>query len=256
MTGAAAPVLRFDIRHRLEVGSTNAEAAALAKAGAPEGTVVLADRQSAGRGRRGRGWVSPAGNLYASVVLRPDCAIAATPQLGFVAAVALADALDSVLPADARAECKWPNDVLVRGGKVAGILLEMAGRDAVVLGIGLNLAEAPVVAAEGGAGLPAVSVRSLSGDAPAPEPFLERILLPRLCSRYREWRTGGFASVRTAWLVRSRPRGTSMEVRLPKTVLSGTFEEIDLTGALVLAMPDGARRSVAAGDVLLPLEGR
>ena len=130
-----------------EAGSTNDEAKARAAAGAPDGTVVWARQQRAGRGRRGRDWVSPPGNLYVSVILRPACEARHVAQLSFVAALAVLDLVDGPLPG--RARCKWPNDILVDGAKVAGILLESAlepgGRvDWVVLGIGVNLASHPV----------------------------------------------------------------------------------------------------------------
>ena len=129
-----------------EAGSTNDEAKDRAVAGAPEGTVIWARQQRAGRGRRGRAWVSPPGNLYLSVILRPACEARSVAQLSFVAALAVLDLVDGPLPG--RACCKWPNDILVDGGKVAGILLESALRaegrvDWVVLGIGVNLASHP-----------------------------------------------------------------------------------------------------------------
>ena len=126
------------------VGSTNDEGIRLADAGAPEGTVVWAREQSGGRGRRGRNWASSVGNLYSSTVLRPACAAQRAAELGFVAALAVGD----LVPADRTVRLKWPNDVLVDGGKVAGILLESAiGQgglvDHVVAGIGVNVTFAP-----------------------------------------------------------------------------------------------------------------
>ena len=126
------------------VGSTNDEAARLADAGAPEGTVVWSREQTGGRGRRGRHWASPVGNLYSSTILRPDCAAPRAAELGFVAALAVAD----IVPPGRALRVKWPNDVLVDGGKVAGILLESAiGQTGqvqhVVAGIGVNVGFAP-----------------------------------------------------------------------------------------------------------------
>lgn len=259
MTGAAASVLSYTRLHRDETRSTNAEAADLARAGGAHGTVLTASRQTAGRGRHGRGWVSPIGNLYLSVLLRPCCALSAASQLGFVASLSVADALAPLLPVDAAPECKWPNDVLAGGGKIAGILLESAGPDAagnvewVVVGIGANAAEAPDAPAEGGAGLRAVSLASLAGSSPEPTALADAVLT-RFAAHYGNWETEGFAPIRRGWLARTRPRGSVMEVRLPRQKLQGRFEEIDATGALVLSTTDGARRTIAAGDVYFPDE--
>src|SRR5919198_6069394 len=135
--------------HRYEtIGSTNDEARRLAREGAPAGTLVWAVAQSAGRGRRGHLWQSPPGNLYLSLVLRPDVPPALAPQLGFIAALALGDALDQLAGPGLQLRYKWPNDVLAEGRKIAGILLESetagAGRlEFVIIGIGVNIASAP-----------------------------------------------------------------------------------------------------------------
>ena len=129
------------------IGSTNEEALARARAGAPEGTVIWARQQTGGRGRRGRSWSSPPGNLYCSLLLRPAVPPAQAAQLGFVAAVGMAEALLAVLPAERRLSCKWPNDLLIDGAKIAGILpeAEAAGRnvEALVLGMGINVESHP-----------------------------------------------------------------------------------------------------------------
>src|SRR5258708_4173593 len=135
--------------HRYDtVGSTNDEARQLARDGAPGGTLVWAAAQSAGRGRRGHLWQSPPGNLYLSMVLRPEAPPANAPQLGFVAALALGDALDQLAAPGLQLRYKWPNDLLAGGKKLAGILLESemaagGGLDFVILGIGVNLVSAP-----------------------------------------------------------------------------------------------------------------
>src|SRR5439155_19489702 len=114
----------FRLRHDATIGSTNDEAKAVARTGATDGTLVWADQQTAGRGRRGRIWLSPPGNLYLSLVLRPECAAARAAQLGFVAALGLGDALAPLVGATVQLRYKWPNDLLVDGKKLAGILLE------------------------------------------------------------------------------------------------------------------------------------
>ncbi len=259
MTGAAASVLSYTRIHRAEVGSTNAEAAALARAGGADGTVLTADCQVEGRGRHGRSWASPVGNLHMSLLLRPGCRLAAASQLGFVAALSVAEALKPMLPVEAPPECKWPNDVLAGGGKIAGILLESAGPDSearvawVVVGIGINAAHAPAAQSEGGAGLPAVSLEGLAGGCPGAAALADAVL-GRFARHYAAWQAEGFAPIRRRWLGHSRPRGTAIEVRLPRERLNGRFEEIDATGALVLSTGNGARHTVAAGDVFFPDE--
>src|SRR5262249_49114566 len=135
------------VRHE-RIDSTNEEAKRLATADAPQGTLVWAGEQTAGRGRRGRGWVSPAGNLHISLLLRPNCPPAVACQVNFAAGVALAAALADFLPAGKTASLKWPNDVLVGGAKVSGILLEASAAadgmvDWLVVGVGVNVVQAP-----------------------------------------------------------------------------------------------------------------
>jgi len=242
------PSVRIPDGYRLiryeTVGSTNDEAKLLAREGAPSGTLIWGAAQSQGRGRRGRFWQSPPGNLYLSILLRPSCAAAQAAQLGFVAALALSDAL-AANATDLR--CKWPNDVLVNGLKVAGILLESetGGGDAidfVVIGIGVNIATAPAnteypatsLAAEGIADLP-------------PARLLER-LVEAFDDWYARWRDEGFEPIREAWLGRATGRGEVVRVRLEGTTLHGRFLDLDGDGALLLESPEGRRR-VAAGEV-------
>ena len=221
-----------------KVGSTNAEALRLAAGGAPSGTVVWAREQREGRGRRGRRWESPPGNLYCTVLLRPDVAPAASGQLSLVAAVALAEALAALAPG-AAVHLKWPNDVLLRGSKIAGILIEAGEDGAVAVGTGVNVAGAPPGAAflqEVAAGVTPESV--LAAYAATLEEWLAR------------WRADGFAPVRAAWIGRASGLGRPIEVRLAAETLHGTFAELDESGALVLAGAGGTRH-ISAGDVFL-----
>ena len=135
-------MIAFDIRHYDAIGSTSDEAMRLAAQGAPHGTVVHADQQTTGRGRLSRRWFSPPGNLYLSIILRLEHSRIAQREVGFVAALAVADAIDAMLPPRVRATLKWPNDVLVNDGKISGILLEQAD-SALVLGIGVNVLQEP-----------------------------------------------------------------------------------------------------------------
>ncbi len=223
-----------------EVGSTNAEALRLAEAGAPEFTYVTTRRQSAGRGRRGKSWISPEGNLYATIVLRPDRPPAVISQLSFVAALAVGDLLDRLGVAGSIG-FKWPNDVLVAGSKISGILLE-GGQGHLVAGIGVNIAHFPPdtpygatsVAAEGGrADLDAAT----DGLAVA---FLER---------YRAWLEEGFRPVREAWLARAIGLGREIRVTFREgDTDSGVFSALDESGALVLTR-GGASRKITAGEI-------
>ena len=231
-----------------EAGSTNDEAKQRAADGAPDGTVMWARRQRAGRGRRGRSWVSPPGNLYLSVVLRPACEARHVAQLSFVAALAVVDLVDGPLPG--RARCKWPNDILVDGAKVAGVLLESAlgacGRvDWVVLGIGVNLASHPGIAGP----VPSTSLVEAGAPAVAPADAL-RLLLAALARRRQDWQAQGFGAVRRAWLARAHGLGGPVTVANGDKRLAGVFAGLDADGALVLAQADGSRLSIAAGDVV------
>ncbi|TAJ90101.1 MAG: biotin--[acetyl-CoA-carboxylase] ligase [Reyranella sp.] len=222
------------------VGSTNDEAAQLADGGASEGTVVWAREQQGGRGRRGRRWASPPGNLYSSTILRPDCPAPRAAELGFVAALAVGD----LVPASRAIRLKWPNDVLVDGGKIAGILLESAiaqdGRvEHVVAGIGVNVAFAPQLAEMRYPGA------SLGGTVEAALEGLMRALATRLA----QWRRDGFGVIREGWLAQAGPLGAEVDVRLGEGLVSGRFAGLDHEGALLLDTADGPRK-IVSGELL------
>lgn len=235
------------VAHFAEIGSTNAEALSRAAAGAPEQWLV-ADRQVTGRGRRGRQWISEPGNLYASLLLYDPAPPALSPQICFVAALALHDAICDCLPAldPERLRLKWPNDLLLDGKKLAGILVEGATagtKQAVVTGIGVNCAHHP-----DGTPYP-VTDFAREGFPLAPAALFER-LAARMLDRLMQWRKGrGFAETRNAWLARAYDLGREIEVKLPERALKGRFEEIDGEGALVLALAGGHRELIRAGDV-------
>lgn len=236
------------------VGSTNDVARNLAEQGAPHGTLVQARRQESGRGRRGRLWTSPEGNLYASAILRPGCAAGLAGQLTFVAALALMAAARYVAPAlDIRV--KWPNDVLCEGAKLAGILLETTlaptGRvDWVIVGTGLNIATHP-----SGSPRPATSFQALGIDTTPQEVMVAYV--DALDRFYGQWRTDGFGPLREAWLANAIGLHQPIEVRLDRDTLSGRFEDIEPDGALLLRLDDGTRRTITTGDVFFPqVQGR
>jgi len=228
------------------IGSTSDEAKSLAGAGAAEGTLVWAFQQSAGHGRQGRRWISPPGNLYASVVLRPQVPIAVAAQLSFAAALAVGDASTELAP-EAAISFKWPNDVLLVGRKTAGILLESqakpdGGLAWLVLGIGINLATYPV-----GVDYPATAL-SATGVEATPATMLAA-LARHFLGWYQRWDRGnGFAALRTAWLARAHGLGQSIRVRQGAAGLQGTFLDLDSDGALRLETISGIRR-IEAGEV-------
>lgn len=228
------------------VDSTNTRAKQLAAQGAPEGTLIVAHEQTAGRGRHGNVWQSLSGNLFASVILRPAVAMADVGQLSFLIAVALAEALEKLLPQGCDLGVKWPNDILLNGRKCAGILLESEAGCAqalpwVVAGMGVNL----VVAPEG-----AVSLSEAGADAVQPEEFLD-LFEPSLAHWYACWQAEGFAPLQAAWSCRAINRGKEIRVRLTREDLSGIFEGIDERGALQLRLADDNVRLISSGEVYL-----
>ncbi len=238
----------YTLIEHADLASTNDEASRLAVAGAADGTVVRADRQRAGRGRRGRSWQSPPGNLYCSIVARPAVSPAEAAQLSFVTAVALADTLAALLPPACAVRQKWPNDVLVDGAKVAGILLESSGGsvgnvDWVVIGCGLNVTEAPLDTAYPATSLQAAGAAGLDAAGVLP------LFLTQLHRWRGQWEADGMTPVRDAWLNRAHGLGKKLTVRLPDREIPGIFGGMDRTGALLLDLADGTRQTISAGDI-------
>ncbi|MDG4649075.1 biotin--[acetyl-CoA-carboxylase] ligase [Roseibacterium sp. SDUM158017] len=234
-----------------ETDSTMAEAARIAP-GLLGPEWVLALRQTAGRGRRGRAWAMPEGNFAASLVMRPEGAPAEAALRSFVAALALRDAFVAAGVAEGDITLKWPNDVLVRGGKAAGILLESMGdgRGGVahlVVGIGVNLAEAPPAASLEAGALAPVSLKADAGIGITPEAFLD-LLAPAFAHRESQMAIYGFAPIRAAWLRGAARLGETVTARLPKEEIAGTFRDIDAGGNIVLETPKG-RRAIAAAEI-------
>lgn len=239
------------VEHAYErVASTNDLARDLALAGAASGQVVVAVEQTRGRGRYGRAWASPPGNLYASVMLRPRCPAADTPQLSLVAGLALAEALERLGPPGLAITLKWPNDVLLGDAKVAGILLESAsapdGRATwVIIGTGVNLVWCPDDVA-----YPATTL-AREGFATTLTPSdLLVAYLAALDGWLTRWREDGFAVVREAWRGRSFGLGTVVRLRLEHEEVAGRFVGLGDGGALLLELADGRRREITTGDVV------
>nr|WP_238147275.1 biotin--[acetyl-CoA-carboxylase] ligase [Rhizorhabdus dicambivorans] len=216
---------------------------ALARDGAPEGSWLRAGTQSGGRGRQGRQWVSPPGNLYASTLVRRMSGDPPAPSLAMVAAVALDALLQGWLSTD-RLVIKWPNDLLADGAKISGILLEGTG-DAVVVGIGVNLAHHPDLPDR-----PATSLAVLGLSAPDPADFAQD-LAASFAAWLARWRNEGLGVVLARWQARAHPPGSALRVNAPEGVLEGLYEGLESDGALRLKSADGRVHVVHAGDVFL-----
>jgi BirA family transcriptional regulator, biotin operon repressor / biotin---[acetyl-CoA-carboxylase] ligase len=229
------------------IDSTNEEARRMALAGEVGPVWIMADRQTAGRGRRGRAWESPTGNLSATLLLRPGKPPSESAQLSFVAALAASDMLQS-FGANAQIAVKWPNDVLAEGRKIAGILLESASGtgarlDWLAVGVGANLARHPE-----GTEFPATSLASLGEKVPAARDALLHLACT-WAKWYEVWTARGFGDIRDAWLARAAHIGGRIRARLQNEETSGVFEGIDETGALILREAQGRTRIIAAGEV-------
>ena len=230
--------------------STMAEAARQAP-GLSGPTWICALEQTAARGRRGRAWVNPPGNFAASLVLRPEGTPGQAALRSFVAALALRDALVAVIGRAEGLTLKWPNDVLLNGGKVAGILLESAGTggriDTLVIGIGVNLSAAPTAAEVEPGAVPPVSLAGETGVHVTPEAFLDH-LAPAHDRWERTFTSLGFAPIRTAWLQGAARLGAPVTARTPRETTTGTFADVDMEGHLVLQTAEGPKR-IAAADI-------
>jgi BirA family transcriptional regulator, biotin operon repressor / biotin---[acetyl-CoA-carboxylase] ligase len=234
------------------LASTNAEALTLARGGERGPLWIVARVQTAGRGRRGNSWVSPPGNLYATLLLTdpapPECA----PQLSFVAALALHDAIAARAPALRGAlALKWPNDLLCGSAKLAGILIEgerAADALAIAIGIGVNCESHPAHTP-----YPVTDLKG-EGAVVAAEALFEG-LTATMAGRLGQWRRGGgFPEIRAAWIARAAGIGGDMRARLPDKEIIGRGEGLDEFGRLLLRLPDGSLQAIAAGEVL-PVSG-
>ena len=238
----AWPVHRF-----ASIDSTNTEARRQAQAGSFEDCWILADEQTAGRGRLQRNWISPKGNIFATALFREPGGIRIAGRIPFAAALAVTDTALHFAP-DADVRVKWPNDVRVRGAKLSGILIE-TGNDSgglwIAAGIGVNVAEAPEAT-----GQAATCLADL-----APGKHLERTDVFGVLTRYFEARLeqarDAFEPVRRDWLARAEGLGQRVRVSLGGVPVEGVFEDMAPDGGLILRLPDGSQQTIRAGDVHL-----
>jgi BirA family transcriptional regulator, biotin operon repressor / biotin---[acetyl-CoA-carboxylase] ligase len=242
-SAAGARLLALD-----QIDSTNAEALRLMRQGERGPLWITAERQSAGRGRRGRGWSSLPGNLHATLLLTDPGPGENWPQMSFVAALAVHDAVVELAPAiKPMLGLKWPNDLLLSQAKFAGILIEGEGSEeagGVAIGIGINCTAHPERT-----DYPATDLAAAGASVSAPALF--SVLSAKMLGRLAQWNRGeGFTTVRADWLARAAGLGEQIHVRLADRDLRGRFEALDDTGCLVLILPEGDKVVVSAGDVM------
>lgn len=246
-----------------EIDSTN-EAAKRAAMGegvdyTPGPTWFIARSQTAGRGRRGREWVSETGNLYASLLLRPGGSASRAALVSFAAAVAVAEAIEEVTGVTGKLACKWPNDLLWDGSKISGILLESASGkggelDWLVIGIGINVAQFPE-----DTDYPATSIAAAGFPQVNPATLFDA-LARRLADWLETWRQEGFPPIKDAWLARAAGLGETILARTGTGTggeeIRGTFEGLNPEGSLLIKLEDGSVREILAGDVFPTVAGK
>lgn len=225
-----------------ETGSTNADLIAAAGVGALEGVWLRARRQSAGRGRLGRDWLSPEGNLFASTIVRLRPSDPSPAGLGLVAAVALEETARLYLGEECQLELKWPNDLMLAFGKLSGILLERSG-DAVIIGFGVNISHAPTI--------PGRVTAYMAQVVTPPDAAIVLDTLAEIFARWlARWRVEGLAAVRVRWMERAHAVGTALTISGDQPV-TGLFDGLEEDGALRLRLADGSSRVIHAGDASL-----
>jgi BirA family biotin operon repressor/biotin-[acetyl-CoA-carboxylase] ligase len=244
----AAAAVGFGLAAHDTLPSTNTEALTLARNGESGPLWVTARQQTAGRGRRGSAWISPPGNLYATLLVCDPAPAESAPQLSFVAGLAVHDAIvDCAAALREKLALKWPNDILCEGKKLAGILIEsemIEARLAVAIGIGVNCMHHPLETA-----YPATDLAT-AGAAVAAATDLFVALSGAMARRLAQWRRGlGFASIRADWLERATGMDGELRVRLPGRELFGRGEALDERGRLILRLADGTLQTITAGDV-------
>lgn len=245
-------LLSYDV-----LDSTNEEAKRLAGGGASHGAVIWARRQTSGKGRMGREWVSQEGNLFVSVLLRPPCALPECSQLSFVTANAVIETLRPIIPQDGALEAKWPNDILYDGKKLGGILLEsFTTIDAddkpqqwVVVGVGINIDSFPQDVS-----FPATCLRESGVEIISAKIVLSRFVY-HFIHAYDRWNAEGFATARELWMKGAFRLGHATDILMGDQLLQGAFQGIDEYGRLLLQLAGGEVKAISAGEVLFKESG-
>jgi BirA family biotin operon repressor/biotin-[acetyl-CoA-carboxylase] ligase len=234
-----------EIRRYETLDSTNDEARRLALAGEHGPLWVVASRQTAGRGRRGRSWVSEPGNLFCTLLVELDASLGLCGQLSFAASLAVADVVVGFTPNNG-VTLKWPNDVLLEGKKTAGVLLEAAPNgegSRLLVGIGINLSSHPDAVE-----YPATSLRAVVDPPPSPEEAHTR-LVAAWDAWYEKWRAYGFAPLREAWQARAEGVGKRVKARLGTSEVEGLFEDLEQDGAMLLRLDNGGMLRLTTGEI-------
>ena len=256
MKGTIKPNL-LDDYHLLsydELDSTNDEARRIAEGGGSHGAVIWAREQTEGRGRMDREWISEDGNLYVSILLAPGCDLETCSQLSFVTAVAAVETLEPLLLQGGELSCKWPNDILLDGKKLGGILLESLETAAdepgdnaltrwVIVGVGINIDNCP-----DDTDIPATYIKSAGVEIVSAKIVLSRFI-HHFITWYDIWSKKGFTPVRKAWMDYAYGVGEEARVHLPNDTFSGTFDKIDTKGRMILLEKGGKKRTITVGDV-------
>jgi biotin-[acetyl-CoA-carboxylase] ligase BirA-like protein len=235
-----------EVKHFTSIDSTNLEARRIIESGGQGPLWIVSDEQTAGRGRLGRSWQSVPGNLYSTFLFRPVCEPQSLPQLGFVTALAVAEATDA-LSGRKIVHLKWPNDCLVQGAKIAGILCEVLDHGHVAIGCGINVASAP-----SGLAYPAATLADVLGKTmPVQEVF--ETYAQSLRTHLSLWQNGeNFLAIADLWRARAIGIGEQVSVKQEAAEIVGNLLGIDDTGALLLAQMDGSKRRILAGDLHIP----
>lgn len=234
-------LLSYDV-----LDSTNEEAKRLAAGGGAHGAVIWAKRQTDGRGRMGRQWISSEGNLFVTVLLAPKQELAKCSQLSFVAALAVADTLEAIVEKPELIRCKWPNDILCGGKKLGGILLESfpsTKGNWIAVGIGINIDSFPEHVM-----FPATCLRDAGVELISAKIVLSR-LMHNFIGRYDQWANHGFGMIEEGWMERTYHLKKPIEVIVGDTQHTGTYEGIDASGRLLLRDKKGGITPISAGDV-------
>jgi BirA family biotin operon repressor/biotin-[acetyl-CoA-carboxylase] ligase len=238
-------LLSYDV-----LDSTNEEAKRLAGGGGSHGAVIWAKRQTNGRGRMGRNWISAEGNFFVSVLLAPEVPLAKCTQLSFVTALAVAETLQGIVSEPADITCKWPNDILASGKKLGGILLESfisnehgKPRNWIAVGVGINIDSAPEHVM-----FPATCLRDAGVEIISAKIVLSRFM-HHFIQRYDQWANHGFEGIEHDWMKNAYHLGKPIEVIVGETQHAGTYMGIDSGGNLLLKDAKGKISCISAGDV-------
>ncbi|WP_253303598.1 biotin--[acetyl-CoA-carboxylase] ligase [Wolbachia endosymbiont of Phyllotreta cruciferae] len=231
----------FHIHHYKEVSSTNKEALDLIDKGISNETIVVADKQTEGRGRTGKNWISPEGNFYASLVVGQVTDISKLTELTFVTALTVGNTILSFIN-DLNLQYKWPNDILIDGKKISGILLEKrSNSNWLIIGIGININHAP---------LPGTTCISNYGESVSNIDLLRKLII-NFNKLRKQWLFDGFYAIREMWLKKAFKMNEQISVKLADKLYEGIFADIDKSGKLVLQQKDGSLIYFDAGELFI-----